>query len=333
MLRMPAFDLVAPDTLDGVVEALRAPNARLVAGGTDLLPNLKHHLERPDVLVSLHCLRELRRVELDDAEEELVVGTGVTMAALARDPRVGELFPMLAQAAGLVAGPQIRNTATLGGNLHLDTRCRWVNQTEFWRSAIGGCLKAGGDECHVVAGGKRCVAALSSDCVPVLVSLDATVVLHGPEGERRVPLADYYQADGVSHVRRGQGEVATAVRIPLPAGPRRTTYVKWRPRGAIDFPLVSLALRFDLEEGSDAIRATRAVAGVLAARPREVRLPTALVGKRLGDPSVPGAVSEAVHSQCKPLPNVPYDPAYRRHLLRVLTRRAVEALAAPTSGG
>lgn len=334
MLRMPPFGLVAPDSVHAAVEALAAPNARLVAGGTDLLPNLKHHVERPDLLVSLHRIPGLADVVLDEDAGELVVGTGITLTRLASDPRVRELFASLAEAAGLVAGPQIRNTATLGGNLHVDTRCRWVNQTEFWRGAIGGCLKADGDTCHVVVGGKRCVAALSSDCVPVLVSLDATLVLVGAEGERRVPLADYYHADGVRHVSRRDDELATAVRIPLPTGPRRTTYVKWRPRGAIDFPLVSVALRFDLtEEGADAtIDAARAVAGVLAARPREVRFPAELSGMRFDDPRTPTIIADAVHEQCKPMANVPYDPSYRRHLSRVLTRRAVEALVADASG-
>jgi len=329
MLRMPRFEVKAPETVAEVVEALRTPGARLVAGGTDLLPNVKHRIERPPTLVSLHRVAGMRRVTVDEDAGELRIGAGMRLSEIARDPLVTEHAPSLAEAAGVVAGPQIRNTGTLGGNVNLDTRCRWINQTEFWRGALGGCLKADGDVCHVVKKGRRCVAALSSDCVPVLVSLDGSIVLAGPEGERVLPVEDYFHADGVRHTNREDGEVTTELRVPLPDGPRATTYVKWRPRGSIDFPLVSVALRFDLDGGDERrIRLAKAVAGVLGARPRIVEGLDAVEGQRLGDPGVATRVAGVVHSQCKPLENVPYDAAYRRHLVRVLTRRAVERLGA-----
>ena len=329
MLRMPRFSVEAPETVEAAVASLSEDGARLVAGGTDLLPNLKHRLEAPSRLVSLHAIESLRRIEHDEEAQELRIGCGTILARLARDERVQALFPSLAQAAGSVAGPQIRNAATLGGNIHLDTRCRYVNQTELWRSAIGGCLKANGLVCHVVEKGRRCVAALSSDTVPVLVSLDARLALVGPKGERVVPVESYFKADGVRHVTRAEGEIATDVRLPLASGPRRAAYVKWRPRGSIDFPLVSVALRFDLDEDrpSGRVEHARVVAGVLGARPRTVDLPESVVGRRLDDPALSAEVSEATWEQCKPLPNVPYDPEYRRHLARVLTKRAIHVLA------
>ncbi len=328
MLRLPHFEVVAPETVDAAVQALCADGARLLAGGTDLLPNLKHRLEQPTRLVSLHRIDALRRIEVDDEAGELRAGSGVALARLASDEHVRTLFPSLAEAAAAVAGPQIRNTATLGGNVHLDTRCRYVNQTELWRSAIGGCLKSGGLVCHVVEGGRRCVAALSSDTVPVLVSLDASIALRGPDGERVVSLSRYFKADGVRHLDRSPGELATDVRIPLPRGPRRTAYVKWRPRGSIDFPLVSVALRFDLD-ADGRVAEGRVVAGVLGAKPRVVDLPETVIGRAPGDPALAEDVARATWEQCKPLANVPYDPDYRRHLLRVLTRRAVLAFRDP----
>jgi len=330
MLRLPSFDVESPETTDEVLVALRTPGARLVAGGTDLLPNLKHRLEHPSVLVSLHRVASLRGVAHDRQAGMLRLGAGVTLAEIAQHADVRAMFPSLAKAAGLVAGPQIRNSATLGGNLNLDTRCRYVNQTKFWRSSIGGCLKSAGNVCHVVPGGRNCVAAMSSDCAPVLISLDAIVVLLGPGGERQLPLADYYRSDGTHHTRREEGELTTAVCIPLATGARRSEYAKWRPRGSIDFPLVSLALRFDLE--ADAAEAPitryRVVAGVLGARPRVVTVP-GLEGQGLAGAGVARAISEAVFGQCKPLENVPYEAPHRRHLLRMLSRRAVEGLAAP----
>ncbi len=321
MLRMPRFSLAAPESIEDAVRLMSEDGARVVAGGTDLLPNLKHHLLRPAKLVSLHKLTALRSIELD--ADQLRIGCGVTLATIAREPRVRGRFFSLAEAAGSVASPQIRNTATLGGNIHLDTRCRYVNQTQLWRSAIGGCLKSEGDVCHVVPKGRNCVAALSSDTVPVLISLGATMQLVGPSGAREVELATYFSADGLAHTGLEPGEIATEVRVPVPAGDRKTAYVKWRPRASIDFPLVSVALRFDLDDAGRITEAI-AVAGVLGARPRVISVPDA-VGRPLGE--VASIVADATKSKCKPLANVPYDPAYRRHLVGVLTRRAVERLA------
>lgn len=326
MLRLPAADVLAPTTLEEAISLLADPGARLVAGGTDLLPNLKHRLERPARLVSLHRVRELGRIERDEAEGVLRLGAGVTLARVAADPDVREAAPMLAEAARAVAGPQIRNQATLGGNLNLDTRCRYVNQTEFWRSAIGGCLKAEGDVCHVVPGGRKCVAALSSDCAPALIALDARITLASAGGTRQLALAEYYRADGLRNTVRASGEILTDIRVPLPTRPRRTAYVKWRVRGSIDFPLVSVALRFDLADETS-IAGARVVAGVLGARPREVRDLERLVGRAIVDPEVAEVVADAVRRQCRPLANVPYDPAYRHRLYAVLTYRAVRAIA------
>ncbi len=322
MLRLPDFDVTCPDTLDGVLAALSSGSAP-IAGGTDLLPNLKHKLGRATALVSLHAVPSLREEAVK--EGVLVLGACRTLAQVATSPLVREHAPALAQAAGVVAAPQIRNTATLGGNLNLDTRCRYVNQSDFWRSTIGGCLKADGVVCHVVPGGRRCVAAMSSDAAPAAIALNATAVLASTRGVRSVPLEAYYKADGIYNTIRAPDELLVEVRIPLAQGPRRATYVKWRPRGSIDFPLVSVALSFDLDSAG-AITSTRAVAGALGAKPRVVDQLDALVGRPL-DASAATLVAQAIHDQCKPVANVPWDPAHRRELFRVLSRRAVEELA------
>ncbi|MBL8971635.1 MAG: FAD binding domain-containing protein [Myxococcales bacterium] len=332
MLRLPQFGVESPETVDGVVAALQAnAGARVIAGGTDILPNLKHVLDTPPMLISLARVTALRGVSRDDAAGALRIGAGVTLTQLAEHPEVQALFPSLASAAGLVASPVIRNMATIGGNVNLDTRCRYVNQSEFWRGAIGGgCLKSEGNVCHVVPKGRNCVAAMSSDNVPVLISLDASIVLVGPEGRRELPLAEYYHADGIAHTLAKPGEVTVELRVPLPSGPRRTRYVKWSVRQSIDFPLLSVALRFDLAaEGPHAeVKDVKIVAGVLGAKPRVVTRLEEVLGKRLADPAVARIVSEATYAQCKPLDNVPYEAGYRREMLRVYTRRAVAAMAA-----
>lgn len=329
MLRMPRFSVQTPGTVDEAVQALQAPGARVVAGGTDLLPNLKHRLERPPVLVSLSRVRDLQQVVLDAEAGLLRIGARVTLTEVSEHPEVSEHFPSLARAAGIVASPLIRNMGTLGGNVNLDTRCRYVNQTAFWREALGGgCLKSEGDVCHVVPGGRLCVAAMSSDCVPVLIGLDARLVQVGPQGRREVALADYYKSDGVQHTTRQPGELTTEIRVPLPTGPRRSGYAKWTVRGSIDFPLVSVALRFDLEEDrvGAAVTGAHVVVGVLGSKPRRITRLDDVLGKALDDPAFAQGVAQRVHAQCKPLENVPYEAPYRRQMLRVHTRRAIEAL-------
>ena len=330
MLRLPQFGVVMPENVAGVVEALRAnPGARILAGGTDLLPNLKHWLDQPPMLVSLAQVRELRSIALEPGV--LRIGAGMTLREISEHPEVASRLPSLAHAAGIVASPLIRNMGTLGGNVNLDTRCRYVNQSQFWREAIGGgCLKSEGNVCHVVPGGRNCVAAMSSDCVPVLISLGATIVLVGPEGQRELPLDQYFKADGIQHTKREAGELTTELRVPLPDRPRRAAYAKWTVRKSIDFPLVSVALCFDLErdEVDAPVLDATVVVGVLGAKPRIVSGLEAAIGKKLSDPALARLVADAVHKQCKPLENVPFEAPYRRQMLAVYTRRAIEALVA-----
>jgi 4-hydroxybenzoyl-CoA reductase subunit beta len=329
MLRLPRFDVQTPETVEEAVAALAHPEVRLVAGGSDILPNLKHRLDQPPALVSLARVKALRGIRRDG--DTLIIGAGTTLTEVSEHDDVRTLFPSLAAAAGQVASPLIRNMGTIGGNVNLDVRCRYVNQTEFWREAIGGgCLKSEGNVCHVVPGGRNCVAAMSSDCVPVLISLDAELVQHGRSGERVLPVAEYFRADGTNHTTREVGEITTAIRIPVPEGATRAAYAKWTVRRSIDFPLVSVALRFDLESDAvDAkITAAKVVVGVLNPKPRIVSKLDDIVGKKLSDPAVAQIVSERVHKSCKPLENVPYEAPYRRQMLKVHTRRAIEALVA-----
>ncbi len=350
MLRMPSFAVATPRTTAEAIEALRDPDARIIAGGTDILPNLKHRLDRPSLLVSLDRVAELRHVAVDG--DALLIGASVKLSEVNCHPDIATHAPSLARAAGMVASPSIRNMATIGGNIHLDTRCRYVNQSEFWRSAIGGCLKSEGDVCHVVPGGRNCVAAMSADCVPVLNTLDAELVLVGSEGERRVAIADYYGNDGIAHIAKAQGELMTQVRIPMAPGPRLASYAKWTVRKNIDFPLVSVALCFDLapssnpssdlsndhrrdhssdHSGSHILAAAAVCVGVLNARPRRIKGLEQLAGQSLAAPHVVAKICDLVYRQSKPLDNVPYERDYRRKMLPVYTRRAIEKLLRSTA--
>jgi 4-hydroxybenzoyl-CoA reductase subunit beta len=324
MLRLPPLAVHQPETVDAAVALLAklGEAARPLSGGTDLLPNLKLAMTRADHLVSLRRLPELTGVTSDGTE--LTLGAATRLADLASDPLVEAHLPALAHAAGRIASPQIRRMGTLGGNLCLDTRCRYINQSELWREALGGCLKSHGHECHVVPGGQGCVAALSSDTVPALIAYGAEVTTLGPEGVRRFPLAELYGTDGTHHVRLQPGEVLTSVRVPVPGPQTRVAYRKWSVRKSIDFPLVSVAVRLDVD--GDRLANGLLAVGVLGPRPRV--LPLAKLAGRALDEALANELAQMVFDRARPLPNVPYDAEYRRERLAVEVRRAVRQLLA-----
>jgi 4-hydroxybenzoyl-CoA reductase subunit beta len=327
MLRLHEYAYHRPESIGAALELLQREDALPIAGGTDLVPNMKHRLFTPNHLVALKGIRELHGVEVRDAEggAELRIGAGETLARIAAHPLVREHVPSLALAAGQVAGPQIRNQGTLGGNLCLDTRCTYYNQSLFWRQALGFCLKKDGDVCHVTRVGKKCVAAHSADTPPVLMTLDARVDLASPAGERSVAARDFFVADGTWNTVRRPGELVVRVRIPVPGAGVRTAYRKVRQRGSVDFPLLSIALATRLGDG-DTVEEMSLVVSALGARPRVVSgLEKVAIGNRLGD--VVEGVAQLAHRQCHPLENLIVDPDWRRAMVPVHVRRALQSIA------
>src|SRR3954471_21469772 len=227
MLPLPIFDYHRPRTLDEALGLLASlgPQAQIIAGGTDVLPNMKQGLFQPEHVVSVSRLEELRGIALHG--DELVIGAGMKLVEIAESLLVQRAAPALAQAAGAVGGPHHRAMGTLGGNVCLDTRCRYYNQTYFWRKSLGFCLKKDGTVCHVVKGGAKCVAAASNDSAPALIALDAEITLLGKAGERRVPARDFYTADGIKNTVLEPGEIVVRVAAPLVAG-RRSAFEKLR---------------------------------------------------------------------------------------------------------
>ena len=219
MLRLPKFEVEEPTTVAEVVAALdkHGDRARLMAGGTDLMPNMKHEIESPDVVIGLWRVEALRGVRADGPV--IRIGAITTLHDLASDPIVTQHLPSLARAASQVAGPQLRRMGTIGGNVCLDTRCVYINQSYFWRQALGFCIKKDGSVRPVVAGGSRCVAAASNDTGPVLMSLGATLILTSPSGQREVAIDDFYTTDGKYNQVRASDELLTEIRIPKPKGP------------------------------------------------------------------------------------------------------------------
>jgi 4-hydroxybenzoyl-CoA reductase subunit beta len=324
VLRLHEYEYHRPRTVEEAAALLaRHPGrARLIAGGTDLMPNMKHGLFVPEHVIALRQIPDLHGIE--ERAGELVIGAAETLAAVARHPLVRRHFPALADAAGSVAGPQLRNMGTIGGNLCLDTRCTYYNQTHFWRSALGFCLKKDGDVCHVTKVGRKCVAAHSADTAPVLMTLGAAVDLVSADGTRSTGVNDFFVADGIENTVRGWNEIVTRVRIPLPRPGLRTAFRKLRQRGAIDFPLLNVAVAAELD--ALIVRELRIVVSALGARPRTITgLEKIAVGREL-DAELREAVAQRAFQQCHPLTNIIVDPEWRRAMVPVHVRRALEAL-------
>jgi len=331
MLRAPKFELALPTSVDEAIALLAeaGPSARVIAGGTDLMPNLKHELFTPALVVSLAripALRGIRRAE----DGALLIGAMTSLEELAAHELVREQAPALAQAAGLIAGPQLRTMGTLGGNVLLDTRCQWYNQSYFWRQALGFCLKKDGTKCHVVEGGAKCVAAASNDSAPALMTLDAQLRFEGPEGARAMGIEEFWLADGIVNNKLALGEILVEIAIPAVPRGHRGAYGKLRERGSIDFPLLGVAARLDLDAAQRVERADLVITA-LAARPHRVhKAGETLRGKQLGSAEFEAAVGELAriaHKQCHPLENIPGDAPWRRAMVPVYVRRTLRAAA------
>lgn len=324
MLRLHPYRYHRPRMLDEAIGLLaeHAGDVMPIAGGTDLVPSMKHRLFTPGHLVSLRGVGDLRGI---DGGDEVVIGAGETLTAVAASPFVRELLPSLAAAASQVAHPMIRNQATIGGNLCLDTRCVYYNQTQFWRGALGFCLKKDGTVCHVVPGGTRCVAAHSADTAPVLMALGAVVDLVSAEGQRTVPLGAFFVADGTANTVRRPGELLVRVRVPRPGPLARAAFLKLRERKAVDFPLLALAAAVDRDAGGGITALSVVVTGLGAAPRRVGGLDALALGRPLDGPLI-DEIADRAHRQCHPQTNIGGDPAWRRAMVRVIARRALQSL-------
>jgi 4-hydroxybenzoyl-CoA reductase subunit beta len=319
---LPGFRVLRPAAVDDAVAACRArEGARYLAGGTDLIVNLRRGLGTPAQLIDLTGISELG--ELRCGADGARIGSGVRIARLAADPAIGSAYPALREAALVVAAPGHRNLATVGGNLCLDTRCIYYNQSDWWRGANGFCLKYGGEVCHVAPEGQRCHAAFSGDLAPALIVLGATVEIAGPDGRRRIAIADLYADDGRAHLRLAAGELVTAVE--LPPGPVRCGYAKERIRGGFDYPLAGVAVALALTAGQ--LSALRVAVTGTNCRPLLIEGTAALLGRAVREP-VLAELDKLVHKQVRPMRTTLTQSNYRRLAAGALARRLVASLGA-----
>jgi 4-hydroxybenzoyl-CoA reductase subunit beta len=322
MRPIPEFQLLRPATVVEAASLLQRPGARLVAGGTDLLPNLRRGLLDPRCLIDLTPMPGFDVIELQQGQWRL--GAGVTLATLERHAGLAQALPALVQAASQVAGPGHRSAATLGGNLCQDTRCIFYNQSAWWRAANGGCLKFEGDTCHVAPQGKHCHAAYQGDLAPALLAYGAEVEIVGTETRQRRPLADLYRDDGAAHLTLGPTEVVAAVHLPAPHPWLRSAYRKVRMRGAMDFPLAGVAVALRLEGGVLAELAV-AVSGTNS-HPLRLQGTDALLGHAV-DGALLDALGKLMRKQVSPMRSTVTPSNHRRLVAVAIAQRLLCELA------
>ncbi len=311
MMRLPWFSYRAPRTAAEAARILagEGANAMPIAGGTDLLPNMKRRQQVPATLVALRHVEGMKKLANGSG---VTLGAGLTLTEVADARIVREQYRALFQAAAQVATVHLRNMGTLGGNLCLDTRCNYYNQNYEWRKAIDFCLKKDGEICWVATASKRCVAVSSTDCAPALIALGAKLKLVSADGEREVAAADLYKNDGIDYLTRRPDEILTAVRLPQASG-WKSSYWKLRRRGSFDFPVLGVAAAVRAAPDGT-VEDARIVLGAVSSRPLVTQAGTVLVGKPLTDDAIAEAAAKAA-SRAKPLDNTDLDIYWRKQVV------------------
>ena len=326
MMRLPDFVFKSPRGIAEAVDMLAAAapgDAMLVAGGTDLLPNMKRRQQVPRTLIGLRRCDELRGMGLTP-DGSVVVGAGMTLSEIVRDGSIRQHCGALWQAAAQVATPHLRNMGTIGGNICLDTRCNYYDQNYEWRKSIDFCMKKDGKTCWVATSSPKCLAVSSTDTAPALIALGAQISLAGTGGVRRIPLSDFYRNDGIAYLTRQPNEIVTDIHIP-PQDGWRSAYWKLRRRGAFDFPVLSVAVAVKIDRDGAGDRGkgargviidARIVLGSVASQPLlGSEAAAALIGRPLTDAAI-GEASEVAARPARPMDNTDFALVWRKRVTR-----------------
>lgn len=320
-MRLPKFEHLAPKTLDEACNMLaqNKGKAKLNAGGTDILVSMKQRVKTPEYLINLKGIPGLNYINFD-AKDGLKVGCLITHRDIMNSSIVKEKYPMLAHASAEVGATQIQYMGTIGGNLCLDTRCWYYNQSHWWRKSREACFKLGGNLCHVVLGGADCYAAYQGDTAPAFIALGAKVKLVKKGTERTIALADLYTQDGKKPQAIEDDEILTEIQVPVPQKKSGAHYEKLRLRGAIDFPLVAAAVSLTLTDGK--CQDAKVVINAVGSGPKEIsKAANALKGKEITDEVIQEAM-EAAYTEAHPVKNMTSSPTYRKKMVRIMVKRA-----------
>jgi 4-hydroxybenzoyl-CoA reductase subunit beta len=326
-MQLPKFTYVEPESLKAAADFLQAkgPVSRLIAGGTDILPSMKQRIYTPEYIVSLETISDLRQIEFNE-NSGVRLGPSIKLCSLASDSEIQKRFPILAQAARAVGSPQLREMGTLGGNLCLDTRCIFYNQSDTWRGCKPACLKMGGKVCNAIGSGKKCFAVFSGDLAPVLIALDASIVLLAAGKERTIALADLYTGDGARPLTIRSDEILIRVEIPGQSNGALGTYLKYRIRKSIDYPLASVATILSIDGRDKICQKACVVIGAVGARPQKIKeINVLLKGKKLNDSLIEEA-SQLAFKAARPVQNVAGSAAHRKLMIKALVKKAFKHL-------
>ena len=324
MLRLPGFEFRRPKNVGEAAEILAGEGNRamLVAGGTDLWPKMKRRQLEPRVVIGLRHLTSLRQLE-GEPEKGVRIGANVTLRQLERDPMLLSAYPAVAEAARSISSPPLKTMGTIGGNLCVDTRCFYYDQTFEWRKSIDFCMKKDGDICWVAPGSPRCWAVSSTDLAPVMLALGARLHMVSSRGERILHAGEMYNHDGIEYLRKRPDEILTAIDLP-PINGDVTVFKKLRRRGSIDFPLLNVAVWLRSAKDGKTIEDARIAIGGVTSAPFLAEEAAAMLRGQSPSDDVIGAAAHTARSQSKPLDNTDLDFSWRRAMVEVWTRRALE---------
>jgi 4-hydroxybenzoyl-CoA reductase subunit beta len=289
---------------------IAAGNVRIVAGGTDLWPNMKRRHQKAETVVSLMSIPGLDTI--DSSKSDVRIGATATLADIIRDDNIRERFPAFAKAVASISSPPLRNMGTIGGNLCVDTRCTYYNQTEEWRRSIDFCLKEEGEICWVATRSPRCWAHTASDSAPILCALDAKVRLVSVSGEREIPLKDIYVNDGIDYLSKRPDEILTELAVPGTSDNShcRSAFWKLRRRGSIDFSTLSVAAAVWVDDNDVVTRASMYLGAVGSAPMPVAKIKSVLVGKKITEDGI-AKIAHAAHKIARPLDNTDFAAAWR----------------------
>ena len=322
-MSLPQFKLLLPRTLEEALGLLtkHSDKVRVLAGGTDLIPSLQQKLFDPEYVLDLRHVANLRGIP--ETESGVTIGALTTLTTIEQSPVLRRRYPVLTEAAATVASPLLRNMGTIGGNICLDTRCLWYNQSLTWRKGCGFCIKKDGDLCHVAPGGTKCWAAFSGDTPPALLCLDAEVEIASASSMRRLPLRDFYTGEGDAYRKLKSDEILTHVFLPASSADYRGVYRKLRIRGSIDYPLAGVAVAMKRSNGY--IADARVAITAVNPAPMLVKGARELLSDKVLDESLAAAAGDLAAKMARPLTTSALTPEYRREMIRVFTTRAVLA--------
>jgi 4-hydroxybenzoyl-CoA reductase subunit beta len=322
-MSLSEFQLARPRTLpDGLAYLSdHAGNIRVLAGGTDLLPSMRQKLFEPEHVLDLRQIAELKGIR--EIEQGIEIGALTSLREIEHSPILNKNYPVLTEAAKTVASPLIRDMGTIGGNICLDTRCLWYNQSLPWRKSCGFCIKKDGDICHVAPGGSKCWAAFSGDTPPALLCLNAEIEIASAANSRRIPLRDFYTGEGDNYRRLQSNELITTIILPHSSSGYHGKYRKLRVRGSIDYPLAGVAVAIKRSNG----HIEDLQIALTAVNPAPVLLEglMAIVNNGTIDDQTAEHASELAAGTAKPLTTSALTPEYRREIIRVFTKRAILA--------